>query len=291
MALVHLASGVGAAWFLSDLDYEFAPNQTCHQLADCFNCTLSNCEWSGKGCSGNAPTSPSTLWYFFRTAQSCGDPLNLCRTQALKADETEDFDREVYSYNPQKVGTFIPKGYFCVRPFENPWFNSYPMMYWNRSNSFDEDNRELLLFHNYFLQATDDKGRRHYDNEWLTNNELQGWASNSLNLFLTDSYMIRCETAWVNLVSRELTADDLGFQIVLLQAGLWAKTSAWFVIYGTSTLIFLVFTVAFGFMVRRIHKAATERPRYLDLRDEERRNAPSLSSSPARPPPQSASQR
>ena len=92
-------------------------NKECSSYTDCFNCTLSNCEWAGfaNACTVNPGADYSKILdikVFFAKSRSCGDPLNICGGNAPAVNKTMKFD--VVNFNRNTVyGDYLPAGYFC----------------------------------------------------------------------------------------------------------------------------------------------------------------------------------
>ena len=81
--LAGLTSATDESIYISEANSQLNTDKICSSYTDCFNCTISNCQWAGfaNACSINPAddfTSAVKIENFLLKSGACGDPLNVC---------------------------------------------------------------------------------------------------------------------------------------------------------------------------------------------------------------------
>lgn len=97
---------------LSNFTYPLGP-QSCDLQSDCFNCTLSNCNWeqnstSVNKCVSKGATNGVTLKEFLKNAPTCGDPGKFCSISPTPG---------TMKFGANLKGVSVPPGYFCFKNY------------------------------------------------------------------------------------------------------------------------------------------------------------------------------
>jgi hypothetical protein len=129
----------------------------CDTISDCFNCTLSNCNWGAGGCQmsfGGIEKGETTVEFIFKNAPICGDPLQACKTTRVAktceehgdcAIEMEEYDRDEFHWNPETVNGTLPRGYFCTKEMEVFEGGLYPYLFVNSTSIEGVGDKEYVF--------------------------------------------------------------------------------------------------------------------------------------------------
>ena len=114
--LLGTVQAVGDEIKLSDVNTDLKSDAACTTYTDCFNCTISNCNWdlAGSACAGDAFATRGVLTQekLYGKRNACGDPLNLCYYKNMTGNVKMEFNTSVPTAT-------IPAGYFCAWDYAN----------------------------------------------------------------------------------------------------------------------------------------------------------------------------
>jgi hypothetical protein len=202
--------------FISGQEY-----MSCDTIHDCFNCTLSNCQWGQNSCFNpldGEQKGPTSFEHMLSQGRQCGDPLGACEQRmAPKTCESKEtcpvqnemFDRMEYGYSNHLDGQILPKGYFCLFSFDNVNEDGY-WQYFNRTINQMSSTESVFLHDYYYSNAKNNRG---WKNLYMKNEELdRNMNFSPLGAWPMTSGVKTRDIGWINTVTREFRADELNFQ-------------------------------------------------------------------------------
>jgi len=142
--------------------YDLLPS-LCGTYGDCFNCTLSNCDWNGGTCSNpNDNKDAVSIKDFFTRGKQCGDPKGYC-----KIEQTKDS----FTYKLDGGNGMVEAGYFCMQDFTDVGSNYWSMTLPDWIANTDGDENKFVLDRRssvYFKESKGD-GATYFNKKGLTN--------------------------------------------------------------------------------------------------------------------------
>ena len=190
----------------------FPNSEECQDLHDCYNCTLSNCEWENYQCTG-AKTGEANPKVLFSYSKVCGDPLQLCMVN----DETSHYLYKHYQMSKLEAGKTFPWGYYCTLRIQA-----------NQHRSLRAVDNESLVNQRYGLILKGSKGKEYliaankyvaYDEnknlvekeEILRDHQIRSAFEDDGAMLTFEPGTVQLDFGFINTVQRTLTPEDMLF--------------------------------------------------------------------------------
>ena len=212
MACLLAISARRAGNKIDEVEVEDSPSleldKACNEYADCFNCTLANCQWTTESAACHGHPNENALLSiksFFQEGSKCGDPLGACTSVAY--NNTQGFKFQA-SDQP------IPAGYFCIGEPQRIGRSSYQMLV-NYTKDSDGDNQEIVsLYTKVEASSLPNEKPREIEN-FINDFTIQEMIDYYESFPLTS--IVDIKIAYVNLAARsseEASAFEVQFEKV-----------------------------------------------------------------------------